>query len=76
MAAKKRLRPRVPAHAFEPDLAGGTTHDGRQVCSACAKPGRPGDAQHPADAPALLRFPEVPDEARRVDARVLGEASR
>lgn len=72
----KPRRPRVPAHAFEPDPAAGTTHDGRQVCAACAKPGRAGDIQHPADAPALLRFPPVSDEARRVDARMLGEAHR
>lgn len=70
-------RPAVPLHAHQPAPGEPSTHDGRRVCAACRKPGRPGDAQHPVDAlplgvPALRDL--TPDE-RALTARIVGDTT-
>ncbi|HEX6869937.1 MAG TPA: hypothetical protein VF163_02470 [Micromonosporaceae bacterium] len=63
----------VRAHRHNPAPDEPATHDGRQVCRDCAKPGKAGDAQHPDTADWLRPFPEVPAEVAELEARRLGE---
>lgn len=76
MATPRRAGlPRVGIHPFtvDPDTpADGYT--GLHVCLTCSKTGRPGDAQHPADAhiPPPLP-PALAAAARARDAAILGE---
>lgn len=75
-AARRRPRPRPRkrgpkggVHAFAPGEKY-TDHLDRPVvlCAVCKIAGKPGDARHPLDA-----LPAVTEDARRLDARWLGE---
>lgn len=64
----------VRPHAFHIDRTVPHDRRGRSYCLWCHLPGKVGDERHPVDAPSLL--PLVPDDARELDARILGEFSR
>jgi hypothetical protein len=75
MSRGTKVEPRIPRHLFSAAPDEPAAHDGRKVCSSCAKLGKPGDFQHPEEARplAVVELPELPEGAAELDARILGE---
>lgn len=73
---RRRPQPAFEPHAHDPAPDEPPAFNGSQVCRACGKTGRVGDAQHPLAAPALgtRPMPPAPQAALDLDARILGEA--